>query len=113
MSVIRYDLNACIGCQNCINVCPMDVFRFDYDANKSIIAYSENCQSCGQCYVGCLGRSLEISYNTIAYAIPTMRNVATDGATNDNVEAAMVAVDVANDTAEASGSSSGDSGWSH
>lgn len=56
MSVQRYDLNACIGCESCMTVCPMDVFRFDYDQMKSVMAYPENCQSCGQCYVNCQGR---------------------------------------------------------
>ncbi len=50
MSVIRVDLNKCIGCENCVNICPLDVFYFDAAAHKSVLAYPENCQSCGQCY---------------------------------------------------------------
>jgi NAD-dependent dihydropyrimidine dehydrogenase PreA subunit len=73
MSVQRYDLNACIGCRNCINFCPMDVFRFDEKENKSVIAYVENCQSCGQCYVNCYGRSLVISNLASGYAITSHR----------------------------------------
>ena len=60
MSVIRYDLNNCIGCKNCVTVCPMDVFRFDENEMKSVIAYPENCQSCGQCFVGRRGRRLRL-----------------------------------------------------
>ena len=45
MSVARYDLNKCIGCKSCVTVCPMDVFRFDEAAKKSVIAYPENCQA--------------------------------------------------------------------
>lgn len=73
MSVARYDLNSCIGCKNCVTICPMDVFRFDETAGKSVIAYPENCQSCGQCYLHCQGRSLIIVNNTIGYAITNYR----------------------------------------
>lgn len=88
MSVIRYDLNNCIGCQNCVTVCPMDVFRFDYEQNKSVIAYPENCQSCGQCFMGCQGRSLEISFYQMSFAIPAARAAAADTATPENVKQA-------------------------
>ena len=37
MSVIRYDLNTCIGCRLCIQVCPMDVFRFNAEDRKSVV----------------------------------------------------------------------------
>lgn len=87
MSVQRYDLNACIGCMACYTICPMDVFRFDEDENKSVIAYPESCQSCGQCYVNCPGRSLVIVNDMFAYAITSHRASttaynATDGAAN-------------------------------
>jgi NAD-dependent dihydropyrimidine dehydrogenase PreA subunit len=80
MSVQRYDLNACIGCRNCVKVCPMDVFYFDETRNKSVLAYAENCQSCGQCYLNCLGRSLTIVNNMFGYAITSYR--ATNTASN-------------------------------
>lgn len=90
MAVQRYDLNACIGCQNCITVCPMDVFRFDYEQNKSVIAYPENCQSCGQCFVGCQGRSLRISWYEQRFGITAARAVATDSANEENVNQAII-----------------------
>jgi NAD-dependent dihydropyrimidine dehydrogenase PreA subunit len=77
MSVQRYDLNACIGCRNCNCICPMDVFRFDETAMKSVIAYPENCQSCGQCYVNCPGRSLVISNFMTGYSITSHRATTT------------------------------------
>ena len=73
MSVARYDLNKCIGCKSCVTVCPMDVFRFDEAAKKSVIAYPENCQSCGQCYVNCLGRALTIVNDMYGYSINAYR----------------------------------------
>ena len=68
MSVARYDLNKCIGCRSCVKVCPMDVFRFDEENHKSVIAFPENCQSCGQCFVNCYGRSLTIVNDMYGYA---------------------------------------------
>lgn len=109
MSVKRYDLNKCIGCMNCVTVCPMDVFRFDYDQKKSVIAYPENCQSCGQCYVGCQGRSLEISWLASGYGITAARANATNTATKENIDAAVIAQPEKG--AEAAASSSGSS-WS-
>lgn len=77
MSVVRIDLNKCIGCRNCVEICPMDVFYFDDKAHKSVLAYPENCQSCGQCYVNCRGRSLGISNDTFGYPITAFRNATT------------------------------------
>lgn len=77
MSVQRVDLNKCVGCKNCVMMCPMDVFRFDEKARKSIIAYPENCQSCGICYIYCPGRSLTISNDMFGYAITALRAVTT------------------------------------
>lgn len=91
MSVIRYDLNNCIGCKNCVTVCPMDVFRFNESEMKSVIAYPENCQSCGQCFVGCRGRSLEISFIQASYALAASRAAATDAATPEMVKEAILA----------------------
>ena len=72
MAIERYDLNACIGCRNCINICPMDVYRFDETANKSIIAYPENCQACGMCYYACLGQSLQLSLHSHMFPVVPM-----------------------------------------
>ena len=72
MAIERFDLNKCIGCRNCINICPMDVFRFDETSNKSIIAYPENCQACGMCYYACLGASLQISLNSHMFPLVAM-----------------------------------------
>ncbi len=77
MSVVRIDLNKCIGCENCVSVCPMDVFYFDHAAHKSVIAYPENCQSCGQCYLNCQGRSLGISNDTFGYGMTAFRSATT------------------------------------
>lgn len=112
MSVIRYDLNNCIGCKNCVTVCPMDVFRFDENKMKSVIAYPENCQSCGQCFIGCQGRSLEISFIQAAYAMAAARAATFDAATPATVKEAMLAQPQksAEEAAAAAAESSGSGG---
>ncbi|MBC5584252.1 4Fe-4S dicluster domain-containing protein [Eggerthella sp. NSJ-70] len=60
MSVIRNDLNLCQGstCRMCEKICPMDVMYFSEEHNKSVIAYVDNCMSCGQCWLNCPSHSL-------------------------------------------------------
>lgn len=77
MGVIRVDLNKCIGCKNCVDICPLDVFYFNEDAHKSVLAYPENCQSCGQCFLNCKGRALGISNDQYGYPITAYRGVMT------------------------------------
>lgn len=77
MSVVRVDRNKCIGCENCVNICPMDVFYFDPEAHKSVLAYPENCQSCGQCYLNCKGGSLGMSNELYGYPITAFRGLST------------------------------------
>lgn len=77
MSVVRIDLNKCIGCRNCVDICPMDVFYFDETALRSVITYPENCQNCGQCYMNCKGRSLGMSNDTFSFAHLSVRGLVT------------------------------------
>lgn len=51
----------------------MDVFYFSEEAHKSVLAYPENCQSCGQCYVNCSGHSLGIANEAFGYPIMPLR----------------------------------------
>lgn len=73
MSVIRTDLNKCIGCRTCVEICPMDVFYFHEEAHKSVLAYPENCQSCGQCLVNCRGRALGMANDQFGFPLTAFR----------------------------------------
>lgn len=73
MSIARKSFEACIGCQKCVERCPMDVFYYDARINKSVIVYPENCQSCGQCYLVCPADSLMIVDTVFEYSPVPMR----------------------------------------
>jgi len=77
MSIARKSLEACIGCQNCVDRCPMDVFYYDAQENKSVIVYPENCQSCGQCYLACPADSLIMVDTSYEYAPVPIRALRT------------------------------------
>ena len=80
MSVARYDLTgfaAALLASERYVVFVAGGFRFDEAAKKSVIAYPENCQSCGQCYVNCLGRSLTIVNDMYGYAQTSYRAATT------------------------------------
>ena len=51
----------------------MDVFRFNEEVGKSVIAYPENCQTCAQCFLNCPGHALAISGELYAYPITSTR----------------------------------------
>ncbi len=76
MSVIRYDIDACVGCRRCFEVCPQDVFRFNKAEKKSVIAYPESCISCGQCFVNCVGHSLALTDEAFGYTLTSTRSAS-------------------------------------
>jgi ferredoxin len=55
----------------------MDVFYYDAKRNKSVIAYPENCQSCGQCYLACPTDSLTMVDTVFEYSTVPMRGLRT------------------------------------
>lgn len=73
MSVVMLNKDKCIGCRRCWDICPMDVFRFDRKKRKAVIAYPQDCQNCGQCYLHCKGHALGFSDETFGYALMAIR----------------------------------------
>ncbi|MGV8083840.1 MAG: ferredoxin family protein [Coriobacteriia bacterium] len=73
MSVVRNDLSLCIGCGVCEMVCPMDVMYLDTEKKKSVIAYIQNCQTCGQCWLRCPTGSLGFQSEANTFAINACR----------------------------------------
>lgn len=77
MSVVRIDLEKCVGCGLCVEVCPMDVMYLEPQARKAIIAYPECCQNCGQCCVYCPTGSIGLTNETYGYPLTAFRGTTT------------------------------------
>ncbi len=43
MTTIKVDYDACNGCRMCFKVCYVDVWRYDDEQDKPIVAYPEDC----------------------------------------------------------------------
>ncbi len=79
MSVIRNDIDLCIGCRRCYEICPMDVFRMNEDLRKAVIVYPEHCVTCGQCYLNCPTGSLGMANFQYGFAVNSVRTVPKNG----------------------------------
>ena len=60
MGIRKIDVKLCIGCNVCVDVCPMDVIRIDPVGNKAYIKYLRDCQSCFLCEVECPEDAIEV-----------------------------------------------------
>lgn len=54
-------IEGCIGCEMCIEACPVDVIRFDKDSNRAVVKYPEDCQVCNLCVVYCPVGAIKIT----------------------------------------------------
>ncbi len=55
---LRLDVETCIGCGRCVEVCPHAVF--DIQARKSRIVARDACMECGACARNCSRRALTV-----------------------------------------------------
>lgn len=53
MNSIIIDKDKCTGCQICFKACWVDVFRWDDQGGKPIVAYPEDCVECNFCEISC------------------------------------------------------------
>ena len=60
MSIVRVDYSKCSGCKKCYSVCPIDVFTWDEQENKPVVAYDEECWACGICWMDCASRAIDM-----------------------------------------------------
>jgi len=60
---IQIDLDACKGCKTCMNVCFVDVIRWDDAEKKPVVAYPEDCVWCLACEAGCPEQCIEVIPN--------------------------------------------------
>ncbi len=60
MGIRRIEPQKCIGCNVCVDVCPMDVIRMDARTEKAYIQYLGDCQSCMLCEVECPEDAIQV-----------------------------------------------------
>ena len=61
MHVDKIDAEKCVGCGNCVNICPRDVFRLDESGGQSLVVFPEDCQICNLCRMYCPEGAISLS----------------------------------------------------
>ena len=51
VAILRLNLEACIGCGNCVTVCPHRLFALE--EKKARIVDPDGCMECGACATNC------------------------------------------------------------
>ena len=58
-SVTKVDKKRCNGCKRCYDMCPEDVYAWDDKEKKPVVAYPEECWTCGICWAECPKRAID------------------------------------------------------
>jgi len=58
VSTLTYDESLCIGCRNCLDVCPHEVFGFS--DGKAVLRDRDSCMECGACVLNCPAGALTV-----------------------------------------------------
>ena len=53
MPISLIEPRSCIGCDTCVETCPMDVIRMNEETEHAVIMYPEDCQICNMCVNFC------------------------------------------------------------
>jgi NAD-dependent dihydropyrimidine dehydrogenase PreA subunit len=57
---VNVDEEKCTGCRHCYEVCPLDVYSWDEDEGKPVVAYEDECQMCFICQEECPAEAVKI-----------------------------------------------------
>jgi NAD-dependent dihydropyrimidine dehydrogenase PreA subunit len=60
MNTIKIDMEGCIGCMICYDACFVNVFRWNEEDEKPIVAYPEDCVECNKCELACPVEVIEV-----------------------------------------------------
>ena len=60
---VRFNADKCVGCNRCVEICPLDVFIPNPEKGKPpIVLHPEECWLCGVCVTECRSKGA-ISFN--------------------------------------------------
>jgi len=70
---IRVDKEKCVGCQNCVISCGMDLWKIRN--GKAVLAtnYKKYCTECASCYIVCDYDAIEFTFPPGGYGIVYQR----------------------------------------
>lgn len=68
--VLKFDVEKCVGCNTCVDVCPIDVMIPNPEKGKEpIVVFAEECWFCGSCVNDC-------PKEAITLCNPTKQNIS-------------------------------------
>jgi NAD-dependent dihydropyrimidine dehydrogenase PreA subunit len=53
------DEEKCVGCEECVDICPVDVFEMENE--KSVVARPEDCEECESCVETCEEGAIQLT----------------------------------------------------
>ncbi len=59
MTMVKIDVSKCIGCGNCVDVCPNDVLDLDAEGIATVVR-PEECEECGTCEAVCTQNAIRV-----------------------------------------------------
>jgi len=59
---LTLNLEKCVGCGMCLNVCPHEVFSMNN--GKAEITDKDSCMECGACAMNCAFKAIEVKSGT-------------------------------------------------
>ena len=59
VTTLSYNVDKCVGCGRCAEVCPHGVF--DITDKKAYIVDKDSCMECGACALNCPAKAIEVN----------------------------------------------------
>jgi ferredoxin len=54
------DKDLCTGCEICVDICPTGALEMDEDEMVAVLAYPDDCDSCGDCEESCPAEAITL-----------------------------------------------------